>query len=172
MPSTETDFPDGGLTSSQLARAAALHPPPPTPPPPSSSSSIFSFRKKHHHHHQQQQPAAASHIVVPHDSAVEDPAKRIDLATALQYGQADGYPPLLSFIRQFTRENLHPDVPYEGGPEVILTVGATDGMAKALELFVNSWVPGKNDPRDRPGLLTEVFMYSNVLAQVSFFSFA
>ncbi|CAJ2507998.1 Uu.00g091840.m01.CDS01 [Anthostomella pinea] len=111
------------------------------------------------------EPSAASHVVVPHDAQTSDPTKKIDLASALQYGQATGYPPLLSFIRQFARECLHPNVPYAGGPEVIFTTGSTDGMAKALELFTNIWVPGKNDVRERPGLLTEVFMYSNVLNQ-------
>ncbi|KAI5862770.1 aromatic amino acid aminotransferase [Durotheca rogersii] len=109
--------------------------------------------------------AAASHVVVPHDDPTSDPRKKIDLATALQYGQADGYPPLLSFIRQFARDCLHPNVPYQGGPEVVFSVGATDGMAKVLEVFTNVWVEGKHDPRDRPGLLSEVFMYTNVLAQ-------
>ncbi|KAH7033258.1 pyridoxal phosphate-dependent transferase [Microdochium trichocladiopsis] len=108
---------------------------------------------------------AAAHLIVPHDDSVTDPFKRIDLATALQYGQATGYPPLLSFVRQFAREVLHPNVPYKGGPEVILTVGSTDGNSKVLELFVNNWVEGKNDIRDRPGLVTETFMYSSVLSQ-------
>ncbi|KAI5924290.1 pyridoxal phosphate-dependent transferase [Camillea tinctor] len=113
-------------------------------------------------------PRAASHVVVPHDDAgSSDPTRKIDLATALQYGQANGYPPLLSFVRQFARECLHPNVPYRGGPEVILTVGATDGMSKALELFTNIWVPGKNDVRERPGMLTEVFMYSNAANQAA-----
>lgn len=58
-------------------------------------------------------------------------------------------------------------MPYAGGPDVISTVGSTDGMSKVLEVFVNNWVPGKSDPRDRPGLLTEVFMYTNILSQVS-----
>ncbi|KAI1447164.1 aromatic amino acid aminotransferase [Annulohypoxylon stygium] len=109
--------------------------------------------------------ASATHVVVPHDAPTSDIKKKIDLATALQYGQADGYPPLLSFIRQFAREVLHPNVPYEGGPEVISTCGSTDGMSKALEVFTNIWVEGKNDIRDRPGMVTEVFMYSNVLTQ-------
>ncbi|KXJ93081.1 pyridoxal phosphate-dependent transferase [Microdochium bolleyi] len=108
---------------------------------------------------------AASHLVVPHDDSVKDPFKRIDLATALQYGQATGFPPLLSFVRQFAREVLHPNVPYKGGPEVILTVGSTDGNSKVLELFVNNWVEGKNDIRDRPGLVTETYMYPAVLSQ-------
>ncbi|KAI1391219.1 aromatic amino acid aminotransferase [Hypoxylon trugodes] len=109
--------------------------------------------------------ATASHVVVPHDAPTPDPQKKIDLASALQYGQADGYPPLLSFIRQFTRECLHPNVPYCGGPEVVMTVGSTDGMSKSLEVFTNIWVEGKNDIRERPGLLTEIFMYSNILSQ-------
>ncbi|KAL7625394.1 hypothetical protein AAE478_004613 [Parahypoxylon ruwenzoriense] len=110
-------------------------------------------------------PSTASHVLVPHDAPTSDPFKKIDLASALQYGQADGYPPLLSFIRQFARECLHPNVPYEGGPEVIFTVGSTDGMSKALEVFTNIWVEGKNDVRERPGMLAEIFMYANVLGQ-------
>ncbi|ORY71627.1 aromatic amino acid aminotransferase [Pseudomassariella vexata] len=111
-------------------------------------------------------PKAASHIVVPHDDpSAPNPLKKIDLASALQYGQANGYPPLLSFIRQFAREGLHPNVPYRGGPEVIFTTGATDGMSKSLDLFTNIWSEGKNDIRERPGLLAEVFMYPNVLSQ-------
>ncbi|OTB16836.1 hypothetical protein K445DRAFT_316319 [Daldinia sp. EC12] len=110
-------------------------------------------------------PAVASHVVVPHDAPTSDLRKKIDLATALQYGQADGYPPLLSFVREFTRDYLHPNVPYRGGPEVIFTVGSTDGMSKTLEVFSNVWVEGKSDIRERPGLLCEVFMYANVLTQ-------
>jgi len=71
----------------------------------------------------------------------------------------------LSFVRQFTRENLHPNVPYEGGPEVVMTVGSTDGMSKSLELFTNIWVEGKSPVSERQGLLSEVFMYANVLSQ-------
>ncbi|KAI0122890.1 aromatic amino acid aminotransferase [Xylariales sp. AK1849] len=110
-------------------------------------------------------PSVASHITVPQYASTSDPIKKIDLASALQYGQASGYPPLLSFIRQFARECLHPNVPYQGGPEVIFTDGSTDGMAKTLELFSNVWVEGKNDIAERPGLLSEVFMYGNVISQ-------
>ncbi|KAI1117194.1 pyridoxal phosphate-dependent transferase [Nemania sp. NC0429] len=113
-----------------------------------------------------QGPKIASHVVVPHETDTSDTNKRIDLTTALQYGQAVGYPPLLSFLRQFARECLHPNVPYEGGPDVALTVGSTDGFSKVLELFTNVWVEGKNDIRERPGLLTEVFVYPGVLNQV------
>lgn len=109
--------------------------------------------------------AAPEHVVVPHDGEGSDPLKKVDLTTALQYGLAAGYPALLSFVRQFARENLHPNVPYEGGPEVVMTVGSTDGMAKSLELFTNIWVEGKNSVSERQGLLSEVFMYANVLSQ-------
>ncbi|TGJ85988.1 hypothetical protein E0Z10_g2739 [Xylaria hypoxylon] len=107
----------------------------------------------------------ASHVVVPHDAETPDLAKKIDLATALQYGQASGYPPLASYIRQFTRECLHPNVPYKGGPNVALTVGSTDGFSKVLDVFTNIWIEGKNDIRERPGLLTEIFMYPSILNQ-------
>lgn len=94
-----------------------------------------------------------------------EPVKKIDLATALQYGTAQGYPPLLSFISQFARKHLHPNVPYAGGPDVVLTVGATDGFSKTLEMFVDPWSPERDDIRDRPGLLCETFVYGNVLTQ-------
>ncbi len=112
----------------------------------------------------------ASHVTVPKavgPDAPADPAERIDLAGALQYGQAQGYPPLLSWVRQFTRENLHPDVPYSGGPDVALTVGSTDGFAKTLELFVNPWSPATSRPQDRPGLLCETFVYGSIIGQAA-----
>ncbi|KAK3906431.1 pyridoxal phosphate-dependent transferase [Staphylotrichum tortipilum] len=110
-------------------------------------------------------PAAATHIAVPKTLEETDPLKKIDLATALQYGLAQGYPPLLSWVRQFTRENLHPDAPYRGGPEVVLTCGSTDGFAKTLNLFVDQWTEGINDISERPGLLCEPYVYSNILSQ-------
>jgi DNA-binding transcriptional MocR family regulator len=108
---------------------------------------------------------AATHVTVPHASNEANPMKKIDLTSALQYGTAEGYPPLRSFIRQFTREHLHPNVPYLGGPEVILTVGSTDGFAKTLELLTNPWSPDIHEAKDRQGLLCEVFVYSNALGQ-------
>lgn len=107
----------------------------------------------------------AFRIGVPKSVDEADPVKKIDLATALQYGTAQGYPPLQSWIRQFTRHHLHPNVPYRGGPEVILTCGNNDGFSKTLGLFVNAWIPGLNDVRERPGMLCEVFAYSAALTQ-------
>ncbi|KAK2002018.1 PLP-dependent transferase, partial [Colletotrichum falcatum] len=109
---------------------------------------------------------AARHVTVPGTDADRDPLRRIDLATALQYGTAEGYPPLRSFVRQFAREHLHPDVPYLGGPEVILNCGSTDGFAKTLQLLIDTWDPARDAAADRPGMLCEVFVYSQVLTQV------
>ena len=103
-------------------------------------------------------------IAVPHTSQQENPTKKIDLDTALQYGQAQGYPPLYYFIRQLTRENMHPNCPYKGGPEVILTCGNTDGFNKCLMLLTNEWSEDKDWIRDRDGLLVEKFAYGNALA--------
>lgn len=109
---------------------------------------------------------AASHITVPKIMADDtDVVKKIDLATALQYGTAQGYPPLLSFLKQFTREHMHPNIPYEGGPDVCLTVGATDGFSKTMEMFIDPWSPSRDDIRDRPGLLCETFIYATILSQ-------
>ncbi|SPN97246.1 related to aromatic amino acid aminotransferase I [Cephalotrichum gorgonifer] len=110
--------------------------------------------------------SASSHIAVPKYSAESNPLHKIDLGTALQYGTAEGYPPLLSFVRQFAREVLHPNVPYRGGAEVIMTSGSTDGFSKTLELLTNTWSENTgSDIRDKPGLLCETFIYSNVLSQ-------
>lgn len=103
--------------------------------------------------------AASASITVPKEVLDGAPEKTIDLSTALQYGTAQGYPPLYSFLRQFTRENLHPNVPYAGGPEIILTCGSTDGFSKVLEAFANPWDPDRHWTRDREGLLVEEFAY-------------
>lgn len=104
-----------------------------------------------------------SSLKVPHTSKAQNPLKKIDLASALQYGQAQGYPPLYYFIRQFTQENLHPNCPYKGGPEVLLTCGSTDGFSKVLAALSNEWSEEKDWVRDREGLLVEEFCYMNAI---------
>lgn len=106
---------------------------------------------------------AASRVVVPKASDNQDVLRKIDLKTALQYGTAQGYPPLYSYLRQFTTENLHPNVPYADGPEILLTCGSTDGFSKTLEAISNTW----NEDRDwigyKEGLLVEEFAYMNAI---------
>lgn len=102
-------------------------------------------------------------IAVPHTSQQPNPVKRIDLSTALQYGTAQGYPPLYYFVREFTQNNLHPNCPYKGGPEVILTCGNTDGFSKVLMALTNEWSEEKDWTRDRDWLLVERFAYMNAV---------
>ncbi|KZM19928.1 catalytic [Ascochyta rabiei] len=116
---------------------------PPADDPPTArlaERSLASGRGKGKH----DEPPAAR-LLVPHDSHTPDPRHKIDLMSALQYGQAQGYPPLYSFIRHFTRENLHPFIPYKNGPEVILTCGATDGLSKTIQALSNEW-SAEHDP--------------------------
>lgn len=108
---------------------------------------------------------SSSHITVPKVTDEPDMAKKIDLFSALQYGTAQGYAPLTSFIRQFTRDHLHPNVPYPGGPEIIPTVGSTDGFNKVVEMIVDPWFAAEHRPEDRPHMLCEVFVYPAVLNQ-------
>ena len=107
--------------------------------------------------------SSASRVVVPKAVDGDNILRKIDLKTALQYGTAQGYPPLYSFLRQFTRENLHPNVPYAGGPEIILTCGATDGFAKTIEALSNIWIENRDWVKDREGLLVEEFAYMNAV---------
>ncbi|KAJ5280354.1 hypothetical protein N7478_005726 [Penicillium angulare] len=102
-------------------------------------------------------------VNVPKLSQTADIQTRIDLTTALQYGTAEGYPALLAFLRQFVRNHLHPNVPYEGGADIILSCGNTDGFSKALDLFVNPWNPHRDWVHQREGILCEEFTYMNAI---------
>lgn len=106
-------------------------------------------------------------VIVPKESPTPDVTRKIDLTTALQYGTAEGYPPLSTFLRSFTRDHLHPNVPYVGGPEVVLTCGSTDGFAKAIEAFTNIWNPDRDWIQQREGVLCEEFAYMNAIQTVS-----
>ncbi|KAF4765652.1 hypothetical protein HAV15_003798 [Penicillium sp. str.  len=106
-------------------------------------------------------------VTVPKESPTADVTRKIDLTTALQYGTAEGYPPLTTFLRSFTRDHLHPNVPYVGGPEVVLTCGSTDGFSKAIEAFTNIWNPDRDWIQQREGVLCEEFAYMNAIQTVS-----
>ncbi|KAK5120816.1 hypothetical protein LTR85_005883 [Meristemomyces frigidus] len=136
----------------------------PVDPPPSSANDAAARLSKLNLGAQSSplnQPQDA--ITVPHTSEQPNPIKKIDLSTALQYGTAQGYPPLYYFLRQFTQQNMHPNCPYKGGPEVILTCGNTDGFAKTLLALTNEWSEEKDWVRDREGLLVEEFCYMNAV---------
>ena len=102
-------------------------------------------------------------VVVPKVSDETEILRKIDLKSALQYGTAQGYPPLYAFLRQFTREHLHPNVPYKDGPEIVLTCGSTDGFSKAVETLTDVWVEGRDPISKKPGLLCEEHVYMNAV---------
>jgi len=110
-----------------------------------------------------EKPKESSHTIVPKVSGAADPLKRIDVTSALQYGQAQGYPALQSFITQMVKENIHPNIPYAGGPDVILTCGSTDGFSKSLQAFNNEWAEGVNPIEEKEGLLCEKYAYMNAI---------
>jgi DNA-binding transcriptional MocR family regulator len=105
----------------------------------------------------------SSRLLVPKISGTSDRLQEIDLKTALQYGTAQGYPPLYNFLRQFTRENMHPNVPYKNGPEIVLTCGSTDGFNKSIETLSNEWSAEKQPICEREGILVEEFCYMNAV---------
>lgn len=140
----------------QIAQPERFKPTPNDPNDPSELSRSLSLKKGH-------DVTAAAHLTVPHASATPNPLQKIDLTTALQYGTAQGYPPLYSFLRQFATEHLHPNIPYAGGADIILTNGNTDGLAKTIEALSNIWDEDRDWIRERPGLLVEEFAYMNAV---------
>jgi DNA-binding transcriptional MocR family regulator len=133
---------------------------PPADDPPNTQLANATISKKHDKKHDD---PPSSRIVVPHASGVPDPLRMIDLKSALQYGQALGYPALYDFLRSFTRNNLHPFVPYKAGPEIILTCGSTDGFSKTLQALSNEWSAEHDPVSERPGLLCEQYAYMNAI---------
>ncbi|KAI9767004.1 MAG: hypothetical protein M1840_005963 [Geoglossum simile] len=107
--------------------------------------------------------SSPTHLLVPKFSGTSNRLQEIDLNTALQYGSAQGYPPLYTFLRQFTRENMHPNVPYRNGPEIVLTCGSTDGFNKSIETLSNEWSAEKQPIGEREGILVEEFCYINAV---------
>ncbi|KAL8724694.1 MAG: hypothetical protein Q9166_007805 [cf. Caloplaca sp. 2 TL-2023] len=104
-----------------------------------------------------------SQVLVPKTSTNTDPLRKIDLKTALQYGTSQGYPPLYAYLRHLTRENMHPNVPYADGPEIILTCGNTDGFNKTIEALSNVWDEGHDPTNHREGIVVEGFCYMNAI---------
>ena len=100
-----------------------------------------------------------SQVVVPKTSNSPDILRKIDLKSALQYGTAQGYPPLYTFLRQFTIAHMHPNIPYKDGPEIILTCGSTDGFSKTVEALSNPWDADHDDISEREGMLVEKYAY-------------
>lgn len=69
-------------------------------------------------------------------------------------------------MTEFTRQHLHPNVPYKGGPEIILTVGNTDGFSKCVQAFAEPWHEGEDPLSERQGCLCEEYAYMNAIQQI------
>lgn len=105
------------------------------------------------------------HIRIPRYSQEGNFAHKIDLGTALQYGSAQGYPPLYAWLRKLVH-STHPNIPYEGGADVIIDGGSSDGLSKVFELLFNPWDQDLDDIQNREGLIVEEFVYGPPVAQL------
>lgn len=111
-----------------------------------------------------QEPSSASgRVTVPKISKDTDPSTLVDLSTALQYGTAQGYPALYSWLKEFTKTYMHPGIPYAGSADIILTCGNTDGFRKVIELFSNEWHPETRPSEDQQSILVEKFTYGSAV---------
>ncbi|KAK7416721.1 hypothetical protein QQX98_005047 [Neonectria punicea] len=108
----------------------------------------------------------APHIRIPRHGDGPDSVRKIDLATALQYGGALGYPPLYAWLRKLSSSVYHPNIPYEGGADIITTRGSADGLSKIFELLFNPWDEDLSHVRDREGLIVEGFVYGPPVTQI------
>ncbi|KAF4333866.1 aromatic amino acid aminotransferase [Fusarium beomiforme] len=106
------------------------------------------------------------HSRIPRRPSDENAAHQINLSSALQYGSAQGYPPLYTLLKKLVREVHHPNIPYPGGADIILDSGSSDGLNKVFELLFNPWDQDLDDVRNREGLLVEDFVYGPPLNQV------
>ncbi|CRK34926.1 hypothetical protein BN1708_006562 [Verticillium longisporum] len=111
--------------------------------------------------HKDDDPQNAQHLTVPMSDPQTDPFRKIDVTTALQYGTAEGYAPLLAYIRHFARTNLHPNSMPRGVRPVPVEIDA-EGMRAdgpgGLEEVLSGWndLDGK-----RPRIMYTVTMGHN-----------
>jgi DNA-binding transcriptional MocR family regulator len=106
------------------------------------------------------------HIRIPKSSPNPNSTSEVSLDTALQYGSAQGYPPLYMKLKRLVNCVYHPNIPYEGGAEIMINGGSADGLSKVFELLFNHWDRGAHDVQERQGLLVEEFLYAPPIAQV------
>lgn len=105
-------------------------------------------------------------VRIPRHAEEGNPAHNIDLSTALQYGSARGYPPLYAWLQKLVNSTYHPNIPYEGGADVTIDCGSSDGLSKVFELLFNTWDQDVHDIQEREGLLVDEFVYGPPLAQI------
>lgn len=103
---------------------------------------------------------------IPRTAQGSNSVRRVDLDSSLQYGSAQGYPPLYAWLRKLVNTVYHPNIPYEGQADVMINGGAADGLSKIFELLFNNWDEDLKNVHDREGLLVEEFVYGPPIAQI------
>ncbi|CZR65785.1 related to aromatic amino acid aminotransferase 1 [Phialocephala subalpina] len=106
------------------------------------------------------------HVQILRSSQSKASTRKINLDTALQYGSAQGYPPLYVWLKKLVNTVYHPNIPYQGGADIMINGGSGDGLSKIYELLFNPWDKDLSGVRDREGLLVEEFVYAPPLAQI------
>lgn len=86
--------------------------------------------------------------------------------TALQYGTAQGFPPLYAWLKTLVNSVYHPNIPYQGKADVVITSGSADGLSKVYDILFNEWDETVNDRKDREGLMVEEMVYAPPIAQI------
>ncbi|KAF5020254.1 hypothetical protein F66182_7732 [Fusarium sp. NRRL 66182] len=89
----------------------------------------------------------------------------VDWSSALQYGSAQGYPPLYKRLKTLTQIH-HPNIPYHGGADIMIDAGSADGLAKVFDLLFNPWDEDLDHVGNRQGLMVDEFVYGPPLNQV------
>ncbi|KAJ0117905.1 Pyridoxal phosphate-dependent transferase major region subdomain 1 [Diaporthe amygdali] len=105
-------------------------------------------------------------VRIPRRVGEDHPGHKVDLSTALQYGSAQGYTPLYTWLRKLVNLTYHPNIPYQGGADVIIDGGSADGLSKVFELLFNPWNQDLDDIQNREGLIVEDFVYGPPLSQI------
>ncbi|KAF8856758.1 hypothetical protein BDZ45DRAFT_691471 [Acephala macrosclerotiorum] len=97
--------------------------------------------------------SSTQHVKIPRSPQSQNITINIDLDTALQYGSAQGYPPLYAWLEKLTNT----------GADIMINCGSADDLSKIYELLFNPCDKDTNDVRDREGLIVEEFIYAHAL---------
>ncbi|KAH7015860.1 aromatic amino acid aminotransferase [Ilyonectria destructans] len=105
-------------------------------------------------------------ISIQRRSQSTNSVRKVDLDTALQYSGSQGYPALYAWLKKLANTVYHPNIPYDGGADVMIDGGSADGLWKIYELLFNHWDKDLNKIQDREGLMVEEFVYGPPIAQI------
>jgi DNA-binding transcriptional MocR family regulator len=110
--------------------------------------------------------SSGHHICISRSPLNPGSIGEVSLDTALQYGSAQGYPPLYMKLKKLVNSVYHPNIPYDGGAEIMINGGSADGLSKVFELLFDHWDRDAHNVQDREGLIVEEFLYAPPIAQI------